>query len=118
MGAHKQAWIKVNAPVDANIAPLVSILSAVEGLETTESCQGDPNRDTPAYVYFWYGDWQTISQFSFGVIAQAISEIEDAAIAVEVFNNSQPRAKLSVRASALPQLISALKPMGAVHMRG
>lgn len=105
---HDQVWVKVNAPIDSKIAPLVSILSQVEGLETIESCEGDSGKDSPAYVYFWYGDWQTISEFSFDIIAQAISEVEDTAISVELFNKSEPRAKLSIRAAALPRLISVL----------
>jgi hypothetical protein len=37
MATHEQVWIKVNAPVDAGVAEIVSVLNGVDGLETLQS---------------------------------------------------------------------------------
>ena len=37
---HAQTFVKVNAPVDSGIAPLVSALSRFPGLVTLSSCEG------------------------------------------------------------------------------
>ena len=39
---HSTTWAKVNAPVDEGIAEVVELLSAIPGLQTLDSCQGDP----------------------------------------------------------------------------
>jgi hypothetical protein len=46
---HRPVNIKVNAPVDEGIAPLVLALNSIEGVMTIDSCQG---YDGKAYVYF------------------------------------------------------------------
>ena len=53
MKKHSTTNIKVNAPVDKGIAPLVLALNRFDGLLTLDSCEGDKNK--PAYVYFRYG---------------------------------------------------------------
>ncbi len=50
---HPEVIIKVNATVDAGIAPLVLALNQFPGLITVDSCEGD--REKAAYVYFKYG---------------------------------------------------------------
>ena len=40
--AHVLTWAKVNAPVDEGVKMLVEALSAFDGLETVESCEGPP----------------------------------------------------------------------------
>jgi len=37
---HRQVWVKVNAPVDAGIAPVVAALSEIDGVCTAASCEG------------------------------------------------------------------------------
>ncbi len=49
-----------------------------------------------AYVFFYFGDWQTISRFAFEVIAPALNGIDGAKISVQIFNGSEPMGKLSV----------------------
>ena len=52
---HKQVWVKVNAPVDEEVADVVEALSAFPDLCTFSSCQGyDPKTDF-ACVYFCCG---------------------------------------------------------------
>lgn len=111
---HEQVWAKVNVPVDEGIAEIVAILSEVDGLETVDSCQGDPARndlgqDMPAYVFFYFGDWWTISEFAFGAIAPVLEGIEGAEIRVEIFGGGAPMGKLSVLAPSIPRLAAALK---------
>lgn len=110
MPSHPQVWVKVNAPVDAGVAEVVSVLNSVEGLLTLSSCQGEAG-ERDAYVYFLIGDWQTLCQFvfervgpslkqKFGESVQAIVEAEDA---------DRPIAKLTFRAEVIEPLASALK---------
>ncbi len=105
---HRRVWVRVNAPVDEGVAPLVSLLSSVPGLETVDSCEGIHHK-TEAYVYFYLGNWQEICQFAFGVIAPAVRKVETASVAVEVFGDSSPMGKISSKAAALPRLIAALE---------
>ena len=110
MATHEQTWIKVNAPVDAGVAELVSILNTVDGLETLQSCQGDPGKKN-GYVYFACGDWQKICEFVFGKIGPTLKNKvdEDAELTVEATSADTPMAKLSFKAEATGIVVSALK---------
>jgi hypothetical protein len=110
MATHEQTWIKVNAPVDAGVAELVRVLNSVEGLETLQSCQGDPGgRD--GYVYFAFGDWRTLCQFVFQTIGPTLKSRldEDATLTVEATSADSPMAKLSFKADGAATVVSALK---------
>ena len=61
MATHPQTWIKVNAPVDEGVAEIVSLLNTVDGLETLQSCQGEPG-DREGYVYFSCGNWKRFEE--------------------------------------------------------
>lgn len=65
MPAHAQTQVKVNAFVDEGIADLVEALSAVEGLLTVESCQGDAETGAHAFVLFRMRDWRRVGEFLF-----------------------------------------------------
>ena len=113
MEAHQQTWVKINAHVDEGIACLVSALNNVVGLETIESCQGEPainpqGVEPVGYVYFYYGDWQKICHFAFNVIKSAFVGIQGASISVEIFNGSDPMGKISVSTPLIPKLTTAL----------
>ena len=110
MAAHEQVWIKVNAPVDAGVAELVSILNSVDGLETLQSCQGDPG-GRQGYVYFTRGDWQKMCQFVFQEIGPILKDKadEDATLIVEATSADAPMARLSFKAEATGIVVSALK---------
>jgi hypothetical protein len=102
--------VKVNVPVDAGVAELVSILNCVEGLETLQSCQGDAGgRD--GYVYFACGDWRKMCEFVFQKIGPKLKDQadEDATLIVEVTSADSPMAKLSFKAEAIGVIVSALK---------
>jgi hypothetical protein len=110
MATHVQTWVKVNAPVDAGVAELVSILNSVEGLETLQSCQGDAGgRD--GYVYFACGDWRKMCEFVFQKIGPSLKDRadEDATLIVEATSANSPMAKLSFKAEAIGTIVSALK---------
>ena len=103
---HPQSWVKVNAPVDAGIAELVSALSEIDGLQTLESCQGG---STHAFVYFWYGkDWREMAEIVFGVIAPVLKEIYEATVSVSIFGQGAPMAKLAMSPDSIPTVTAAI----------
>ena len=101
--------MKVNAPVDNGVAEIVSLLNSVEGLETLQSCQGDPDR--PGYVYFLCGNWQNVCRLIFEQMGPALKrEVdEDATLTVEATSTEHPMAKLSFKAESAGMVVSALK---------
>ncbi len=110
MATHEQVWIKVNAPVDSGVAELVSLLNSVDGLETLQSCQGEPGK-RDGYVYFACGDWNRMCQFVFQEIGPPLkSKVDDdVKLIVEATSADAPMAKLSFKAEAADIVVSALK---------
>ncbi|SRR6266566_3695124 len=110
MATHQQTWVKVNAPVDSRIADIVSLLNTVKGLETLDSCQGDPG-EREAYIYFSYGDWHNLSVFVFERLRPGLRCLaDDAKVMVEASMDCEaPLARLSFRAEATEAVASALK---------
>jgi hypothetical protein len=108
--AHEQVWVKVNAPVDNGVADIVSLLSGVDGLQTLQSCQGDPG-GREGYVYFCCGNWRNLCHLIFEQIGPTLKrEVdEDATLTVEATTVEEPMAKLSFRAEATGMVVSALK---------
>ena len=109
MAAHEQVWVKVNAPVDSGVAEVVSVLNRIEGLQTLQSCQGDPGgRD--GYVYFCCGNWKNLCRLVFERIGPALKRVvdDDATITVEATTTDEPLAKLEFKAEATGMVISAL----------
>ena len=106
---HEQVCVKVNAHVDEGIADLVAALNSVKGLVTIASCQGWTGVSN-AHVYFYFGDWETISRFAFQEIAPAIQGIDGTSISVEIFNESEPMGKLNIR-DTVPQVTQSVKLM-------
>ena len=99
--------MKVNAPVDVGIAEIVSLLNSLPDLQTVDSCEGIPGRK-PAHVYFYYGDWQRVSRFMFAELGPALCDMVRGA-SVEVFNGSEPMARLSFEPEATQEVASVLK---------
>lgn len=110
MATHEQTWVKVNAPVDSKIADIVSLLNSVDGLETLDSCQGDPG-EREAYIYFSYGDWHNLSAFVFERLRPELRSLaDDARVRLEASMDCEvPLARLSFRAEATEAVASALK---------
>ena len=113
--SHKEIWVKVNAPVDEGIAPIVTLLSEVEGLETLESCQGDSVDEAPAFVFFRFKDWETICRFAFEVVSPALARLDaDTSVSVDVFNRGEPMGKIQIRSpESIPAIANALR--GAIR---
>ena len=110
---HAQVWVKVNAPVDRGLEPLISALSAFPSLQTLESCEGDADR--PAWVCFYYGSyweqqWRGLADFTLGFLGPAlIREVGDsAAVSIRVDACGIPRGELSVRPGMISAVTSAL----------
>jgi hypothetical protein len=109
MSAHPQTWVKVNAQVDASLSGIVLLLNSIDGLETLQSCQGEPGREK-AYVYFAFGEWQNLCGFVFDKIAPSLRPFLGEDITLEVLAaDGKPFAKISFSAEAIPQVASALK---------
>jgi hypothetical protein len=110
MATHEQVWVKVNAPVDAGVAEIVSLLNSVDGLETLQSCQGEPGK-WDGYVYFACGDWNKMCRFVFQELGPTLKTRvdEDAKLIVEATSADSPMAKLSFKAEATGIVVSALK---------
>jgi hypothetical protein len=110
MATHEQVWVKVNAPVDAGVAEIVSVLNSVDGLETLQSCQGDAGRKD-GYVYFACGDWHRVCELVFQKIGPTLKNKvdEDVKLTVEATLAESPVAKLSFKAEATGIVVSALK---------
>lgn len=105
---HEQVWVKVNAEVDKGMAPIVSALSCLEGLQTLQSCQCSQAGE--AYVHFWYGPWEQASRLVFEKIIPALESVGIAAVgAVEVFNGSLPTARIGFNAAALGEATAAIE---------
>ena len=115
MREHPTTWVKVNALVDEGIAEVVVLLNEVDGLQTVESCQGgspaNPDEERPAYVFFLFKDWETISRFAFDVVSPAVAELDaDTTVMVEAFNGSEPMGRIQIRPpAAIPIVAAALR---------
>lgn len=72
MAIHRETQVKVNAFVDEGIAELVEALSAIDGLVTVESCQGDVEAEAAAFVLFRMADWQRLGEFLFEALHPAM----------------------------------------------
>jgi hypothetical protein len=110
MATHAQTWVKVNAMVDADVAELVAILNTVDGLETLQSCQGDPGGRN-GYIYFALGDWRKLCHFVFQTIGPNLKNHadDDVTLTVEVTSADSPMGKLGFKAEAIGTIVSALK---------
>ena len=106
MDGHREIMVKVNAPVDEGIAPLVAALSSIDGLVTMESCQGDPpERD--AFVVFRLGSWRECGEFLFGRLLPTLSDDlrSEISLRVEAYDSLSARGWIT-----LPQKL--VEPLG------
>lgn len=108
---HKQVWVKVNAQVDEEIAGLISEMNEVPGLQTVESCQGEPTEGPSgkvkcAFVYFYFGDWEQISRLAFDEMAPALSGLGH--VQVDRPGIGDPMGKLVIFPGSLHQGTEAL----------
>ncbi len=104
--SHRQVFVKVNAPVDEGIAEVVGLLSQVPGLETIESCQGDPKR---AFVLFRLGGWNELARFLAHITPDLIDPCESVSVSAEAFNGSVPMGRIAFRPEAVSIVERALR---------
>ena len=106
---HNQTWVKVNTPVDVGIAEVVRVLNDIPGLQTLDSCQGEPGQ-RPAHIYFQYGDWRQLGTLLFDRLGPAIRAKlpDDAHVTCEVFNGSSPTGRITFSPEATPMVASIL----------
>jgi hypothetical protein len=112
MMGHEQVSVKVNAKVDREIAPVVSLLSEIDGLETVASCEG-VSGSAPAYVYFNYGDWHKLGALLFERLGPTLwaSLQDEATVSLEIFNDSEPMGKLTFDKEATGRVASLLEQL-------
>ena len=115
---HRQTWAKVNAPVDKRIRELVEALSAFPELQTIESCQRD--KDTGAWVSFWYGDywdnsWNALAAFVLGYLGPKLTcELGDrVTLSIQVNSAGLPLGELIVRPGAITRTARLLRDLAA-----
>lgn len=115
--AHRQIWLKVNAPVDEGVIDLIAALSAFPRLRTIESCEdiGDGAR----WVCFQYGDedlerpWQQLAEFILGYFGPGLQQqVGDRAdVSIRVTTSGLPRGELVVRCEAYPAAVKAIRKL-------
>lgn len=111
MSAHTQTWVKVNTEVDAGLVEAIAALNRVNGLQTLQSCQGDPG-ERQGYIYFSFGEWQTLCRFVFDDVAPHFKDLLGEDVRLEIIAaDGRPFAKMSFSAEAIPQVTSALKEL-------
>ncbi len=110
MADHVEIFVKVNARVDSGVAPLVDALSSIPGLETLESCQGDPP-DRMAYVFFRLGSWRDIGALLFDRLLSAIDADlrADVSLSMQAYDTDHARGRIAVRPAAIPALVDAIE---------
>jgi hypothetical protein len=115
MAAHDQTWVKVNAPVDTDIAKLIAALSAFPKLQTVESCQGIDGWAWVCFVYgkHWEHPWQELADFVLGFLGPKLShELGDRVrLSLQVTEAGQVRAEMVVNSSTISATVKALNKL-------
>ena len=109
---HSEVFIKVNAPCDKGIAPLVTALNEIHGLVTVDSCQNGP---WGAYVFFTYGKtWKELA-----ALLQKISNgLSNPGLPVGftltlewLGSNNKPRARIALEPEHVVVVAEALRKL-------
>lgn len=112
MKNHEQSWVKVNAPVDRDIADLIKALSLFPQLQTIESCQGHGER--AIFVLFQYGlSWQDLSTFVLGYFGPRLMDLLGDRINIYI-NITEARnivAELHIPPDSLHQTVRGVKSL-------
>jgi hypothetical protein len=119
MSKHKQAWAKVNAPVDSGIVGVVEALSLFPRLETVESCEA--NHINEPWICFRYGKywdnggWRELANFVFDFLAPKLFERvgDSVSIVVRPREGGAALADLSIRPESKREVESALRELAA-----
>lgn len=116
MVQHTEIFVKVNAPVDSGVAPLVEALSFIPELETLESCEGEPDGKM-AYVFFRYRDWHATGKLLFERILGGMSEDlrADVSVSLTAYDTDHAQGRIAVQQAAIPALVDVIKAVSACH---
>lgn len=111
---HKQKWVKVNSPVDTEIAELIQTLSAFSKLQTLESCQNfSRGRAFVCFRYgdYWNHDWRDLIHFVFDFLGpRLIKELaDDIDLSIRINTSREIFAELIIKKDALIKTIKILK---------
>ena len=109
MTVHEQTWVKVNAPVDRGVAPLIEALSQFPSVRTLDSCEGTGE---DAWVCFDCGekDWKRLSRFVLHMIGPTLSEEfgDRVRLTVSVTEAGLYRAEMTVAKSVISEVSASL----------
>ena len=109
MKKNNQTWVKVNVPIDSEIAPIVSLMSRINNLRVMDCVQeqdGEWGR-----IYFSYGSWEVICGLLFIELTSELDKFLGMEICFTVGIESAGRARgeIRIRRSAIPHLLLALR---------
>jgi len=106
---HAEAYVKVNAPVDQGIAPLITALSEIDGLETIESCQGEPGGR--AFVIFRFGEWRRCGEFLFDhLMAEMPADLRsEVKLTLDAYDTDNCLGEISLSPEAIDPLIECVR---------
>lgn len=110
LNGHREVPVKVNAWVDEGIADLVSALSEIDGLQTIESCQGEPAARN-AFVIFRLGDWKDCGEFLFERILAAMGDDlrADVSLSLVGYDLGNCLGRISLPPEAVAQVASVVR---------
>jgi hypothetical protein len=111
---HRHVIVRVNAPVDEGIAPLVVALSEISGLVTMESCQGHDGQQD-AFVVFHMGDWRTCGKSLFDQLLTSMSHDlrSDVSLRLEAYDTQFARGWITLNPAAIESLSECVKRLAS-----
>ncbi len=106
--------VRVNAPVDEGIAPLVEALSAVAGVVTMESCQGDEGHSS-AFVVFHMDDWRACGDLLFDRLLPLMpsSLRSGVSLRVESYDTQIARGWITLDPAAIESVSACVRQLSA-----
>ena len=109
---HRQVWVKVNAQVDAGVAPLIEALNRYPGIRTLESCEG--NGDT-AWIAFDCGGsgWKPLARVVLGELGPALMKDfgDRVSLSVTTTESGLYRAEMTVTRAVISAVVDSVKQL-------
>lgn len=107
---HDQVFAKVNVPVDIGVRSIIEALSAFDGLQTVESCEGPPIWVSFRYGRWWEHPWRDLAAFLFGFLGPELAALigDRASVQAVVSETGAVLAEITVREGVQGQPQGAL----------
>jgi hypothetical protein len=107
--SHREVMVKVNAPVDKGVAPLVVALSEDSCVQTIESCEGDEER--PAFVIFRRGNWQECGSFLFDELLASMPDDlrADVSLSLAAYDDDLCHGRIALSPAAIDRLANLIR---------